>query len=378
MPIKLLIVDDSALMRRALSQIFETAGGFEIRTAHDGADALREVAEWRPDVVTLDINMPRMDGMTALSQIMVEHPCPVVMVSSLTQKDALPTLEALALGAVDFVAKPSGTVSLDIRKVEVELLAKVRSAARSKVRRARAPVGEARGASSLEQRAAGAREPARSAVRAKVPTLAFTPRLGSASAQMGNEPLVLIGVSTGGPRTLEDILPKIPSSFPYPILVAIHMPSTFTGHFARRMGDLCSLEVKEVTRQTPLLPGVVYVARGDADMIVARRSDALVAMVTPADATLAWHPSVDRMVESALRHVSAKALLGVQLTGMGNDGAAAMKQLHAGGGYTIAESEQSAVVFGMPKELIERGGASVVLPVEAIADKILRWAMRGG
>ena len=366
MAIKLLIVDDSALMRRALSQIFESAGGFEIRTAHDGADALREIRAWQPDVVTLDLNMPRMDGMTALSQIMVEHPCPVVMVSSLTQKDALPTLEALALGAVDFVAKPSGTVSLDIRKVEVELLEKVRSAARSKVRRGRAvPERVARAPSAV------------ATTRAKPAPLVFSPRAQSAPASAGNEPLVLIGVSTGGPRTLEDILPKLPVSFPFPILVAIHMPSTFTGHFARRMGELCSLQVKEVTRQMPLLPGAVYIARGDADMIVARRADALVAMVTPSDAALAWHPSVDRLVESVLRHVSAKVLLGVQLTGMGDDGARAMTALHSGGGYTIAESEQSAVVFGMPKELIDRGGATVVLPAEAIGDKIVRWAQRG-
>jgi two-component system, chemotaxis family, protein-glutamate methylesterase/glutaminase len=367
MPIKLLVVDDSALMRRALVQIFETAGGFEIQTAHDGADALRAVREWSPQVITLDINMPKMDGMTALSQIMVERPTPVVMVSSLTQKDAMPTLEAMALGAVDFVAKPSGTVSRDIRKVEEELVAKVRAAAGSRIRRARTVAQRLRGGESM---------PAAKPV-AKATPRQVGARLVFGTAPKGREPLVMIGVSTGGPRTLEEILPKLPADFPVPVLVVIHMPATFTGHFARRMNDVSQLEVVEVTHQTPLVAGKVYISRGEADMIVARRADALVAMLSPADQTLPWHPSVDRMVESALRHVAADVLIGVQLTGMGNDGAAAMKELHDKGGRTIAESAESAVVFGMPKELIDRGGATVVLPCEDVAEQILTWVSKG-
>jgi len=369
MKTKLLIVDDSALMRRALVQIFETAGGFVIETAHDGADALRAVREFLPDVITLDVNMPKMDGMTALSQIMVERPTPVVMVSSLTQKDALPTLEAMALGAVDFVAKPSGTVSRDIRKVEVELVTKVRAAALSRVRRARTVAQRVR--ASLDGTSATA-----ALSRANAPR-AVTRPMPRGPAIKGREPLVLIGVSTGGPRTLEEILPKLPADFPYPILVVIHMPATFTGHFARRMNDICTLEVVEVAHQTPLVGGHVYISRGEADMIVARRSDALIAMLSPPDQTLPWHPSVDRMVESALRHVAPEVMIGVQLTGMGNDGAAAMKDLHSRGGRTIAESAESAVVFGMPKELIDRDGATVVLPCEEIADQIMSWVGKG-
>jgi two-component system, chemotaxis family, protein-glutamate methylesterase/glutaminase len=367
MGIKLLIVDDSALMRRALVQIFENAGGFEIQTAHDGVDALRAVREWSPQVITLDINMPKMDGMTALSQLMVECPTPVVMVSSLTQKDALPTLEALALGAVDFVAKPSGTVSRDIRKVEEALVQKVRLAASAHVRRARTVAQRLRHVSPVPHAAPACATPPRQ----------VSPRSAPAATPKGRESLVMIGVSTGGPRTLEQILPLLPADFPVPVLVVIHMPATFTGHFARRMNDLCALDVVEVTHPTPLLPGKVYLSRGEADMIVARRSDALVAMLSPSDQSLAWHPSVDRMVESAMRHVAPEGLIGVQLTGMGDDGASAMKQLHTDGGRTIAESADTAVVYGMPKELVDRGGATVVLPCTAIAEQILSWTSKG-
>ena len=185
---------------------------------------------------------------------------------------------------------------------------------------------------------------------------------------------MLIGVSTGGPRTLEHILPQLPAHFPYPVLLIIHMPSTFTGAFARRMDQLCEVPVVEVTRQTPLAAGTVYVGRGDADFILATRAGKPVAMLAPADTAVPWHPSVDRLVQSALRCMSPDSLLGVQLTGMGDDGAKTMAQLHAAGGYTIAESEESAVVFGMPRVLIEMGGASVVLPAQEISDEIVRWA----
>jgi two-component system chemotaxis response regulator CheB len=366
MAIKLLIVDDSALMRRTLTQIFESAGGFIIETAHDGADALRALREFSPDVITLDINMPKMDGMTALSQIMVERPTPVVMVSSLTQADAMPTLEAMALGAVDYVAKPSGTVSRDLRKVEVELVAKVKAAAKARVKRAKTVAQRLRADQDVVVLGKPVQAPPPKPIRKLQPVLPATLK--------GHERLVLIGVSTGGPRTLEEILPKLPSHYPFPILVVIHMPATFTGHFARRMNDLCQLEVIEVTHQMPITPGKIYISRGEADMIVARRSDALVAMLSPPDPSLPWHPSVDRMVESALRHISPDTLIGVQLTGMGNDGAEFMKQLQSAGGRTIAESEESAVVYGMPKELIDRGGATVVLRCDEVADQLLDWA----
>lgn len=363
MTTKLLIVDDSALMRRHLTQIFEAAGGFAIRTARDGLDALREVREFGPDVVTLDLNMPQMDGMTCLSHLMVEHPVPVVMLSSLTQKDTLATLEALALGAVDYVAKPGGTVSLDMRTVSDELVRKVRDAARSRVRRAK-------GVSTRMQKDATG-PTARSAERPAA-RLVATGKV----VEQSDDRIVLVGVSTGGPRTLEELLPKLPEDFPYAVLVSIHMPGVFTSYFTQRMADLCAMPVEEVNRQTAIVPGRIYIAKGDTDMLVSRRAGKLVALPAPPDPQQLWHPSVERMVASAVDHVSAKSLIAVQLTGMGYDGGAAMTRLRQKGGHTIAESEQTAVVFGMPKDLIERGGAEVVLPVEKIAPQLLAWAQR--
>lgn len=369
---KVLIVDDSALMRRHLTQIFETAGGFEIATARDGLDALRAVKDFQPDVITLDINMPQMDGMTCLSHIMVEDPRPVVMVSSITQAEALPTLEALALGAVDYVAKPGGTVSLNLRAVEKELVAKTRQAATSRVRRARTLVArlerhQPRQPSSNDRPRPEARS---STVSAPIPKRnEALPR----PSGKGDEQLILIGVSTGGPRALEDVLPKLPQSLPYAVLVSVHMPPTFTGYFAQRMGELCELPVHEVQRQMPVEDGHIYIAKGETDLLTARRGGRLVVLPAPTDASLLWHPSVERMVLSALAQVDARNLIGVQLTGMGYDGASAMALLRQHGGHTIAESEETAVVFGMPKELIERGGAEVILPIERVAQQLETW-----
>lgn len=350
MPTKLLIVDDSALMRRTLTQIFETAGGFEIQTARDGLDALRMVADWAPDVVTLDINMPKLDGLSALSEIMAHHPVPVVIVSSLTTQNALPTLEALALGAVDVVAKPSGTVSHDIRKVERELIEKTRAAVRAHI---------------------SARKHRPTPVKQK--SVRPAPPAPSIPAQTHVPGLVLVGVSTGGPRTLEEILPLLPADLRFPVLVAIHMPTHFTGTFAKRMDDLCELTVVEVTRTTRLQQGYIYISRGGADMVVGQQGQALTAGIAPPLPESHWQPNIDRLVTSAMRCVKPHALIGVQLTGMGDDGAAAMKALHDAGGRTIAESEESAVIFGMPRELIERKGASCVLPCQRVAQQVIRW-----
>jgi two-component system chemotaxis response regulator CheB len=184
---------------------------------------------------------------------------------------------------------------------------------------------------------------------------------------------VLIGVSTGGPGVLEDILPRIPKGFPWSVLVAQHMPGSFTGVFARRFNDLCDVPVQEVERQTPIEPGAIYIAKGDADLIVTRRGFGYSATPVPCSADHLWHPSVERLVTSALDVVPAKSLIGVQLTGMGDDGAAAMTTLRERGGLTIAQDEETSVVFGMPNELIRRGGASIVLPCDKIAAQLVAW-----
>jgi two-component system chemotaxis response regulator CheB len=350
MTIKVLVVDDSALMRKHLTGLFKDAG-FEVALARNGNEAVEQVTTFLPDVVTLDINMPEMDGLTALALIMATRPTPTVMVSSLTTKGALATLEALAMGAVDFVAKPGGTISLSIDVVAQELINKVRMAAKARIRGARA-------------RSAAPKSP----VVVSAPLISSPVRV--ASNAFG---LVMFGVSTGGPRTLEDILPQLPADFPWPVLVAQHMPASFTGPFSRRMDSLCALQVREVGYLEPLLPGNVYVARGATDLVVGERAGRLMAITRPESMAHRWHPSVDVMVESALQHLPPDRLVGVQLTGMGNDGAKAMAELKRLGGRTIAESEETAVVYGMPKELVELGGATCVLPAHKIAHQLKLW-----
>jgi two-component system chemotaxis response regulator CheB len=187
---------------------------------------------------------------------------------------------------------------------------------------------------------------------------------------------VLIGVSTGGPRTLEEIVPDLTADFPFPVVICQHMPATFTGVFARRMDSISALEVVEVAGPMPLTPGRVYIGRGDADLVVQKRLGRMIANSVPSDTSL-WHPSADRMVTSALEVMPAASIIGVLLTGMGNDGATAMTALRQRGGRTIAESEASAVVFGMPADLIRQGGAEVVLPANAVSQQLVAWSRRG-
>ena len=183
--------------------------------------------------------------------------------------------------------------------------------------------------------------------------------------------LVLIGTSTGGPAALDIVLPQLPADFPWPILVAQHLPASFTGPFAKRLNRECHLDVVEVNQPMPLKPGTIYIGKGDADVMVAPRAAGVIAMPVPAKGSYLWHPSVERMVASALDHLEASHLVGVMMTGMGNDGAEAMKRLRLTGGHTIAEAESSAIVWGMPGELVKNGGAETVRPLEDIAETII-------
>lgn len=342
--IKLLIVDDSALMRRQLSSVFEEQGDFEIRLARNGKEAVEENTRFQPDVVTLDINMPEMDGLTALSLIMAERSVPVVMVSSLTEKGALATFEALALGAVDYIAKPDGTISLSMDNVKKELVSKIRMAAKSHVKSARViPVIS---------------PPVQNIIRRGV----------------HSDGIVLIGVSTGGPRTLEEILPLFPANFPYPILVSQHMPASFTLQFAERMNHLCALQVVEVSSPRPIEAGFVYIGKGGADLVIVKRSEKLTVISKPENKNFLWHPSVELLGRSALEHYEASKIIGVILTGMGNDGSDSFTKIKKQGGRTIAESEASCVVFGMPAELIAKNGATTILAADKVTERILTWA----
>ena len=357
--IKLLVVDDSALMRKMLQGIFRTEGDFEIQLARNGAEALELVRSFDPHVVTLDVQMPEMDGLACLRQIMIESPRPVVMISALTDEGAEATLEAMDLGAIDFVVKPGGTVSLEIDRLGPLLVQKIRAAANAHVHRT------PRLTERIRHRLRGAGVSRRPDGAARKP-----PAKTKAAPALG---LVLIGTSTGGPAALDIVLPQLPPDFPWPIMVAQHMPASFTGHFAQRLDRRCELRVVEVSRPTPLDAGTIYIGRGDADMIVAPRSTGLFAMSVPGRRDYLWHPSVERMVTSALEQYDATRLVGVMMTGMGRDGAEAMMKLRKLGGRTIAEAESTAIVWGMPGELVRNGGAELVRPVEDIAATVVEW-----
>ena len=352
--IKLLVVDDSALLRKLVGQVFADESDFVVAFARNGLEALDQVKTFQPDVVTLDVHMLQMDGLACLDRIMVERPCPVVMVSALTAEGAQASLEALRLGAVDFAAKPDGTLSLAIDDWRPELVAKVRTAAGAKLR------------TSLRLK---------DRIRHRVGAAGAPPRVretsaGDALTAATGEGLVLVGSSTGGPPALEALLTPLPASFPWPILVAQHMPATFTGPLANRLNKLCALNVVEVLKPTLLQPGSVYIGRGDADLIVSKRPAGLVAMVAPSLPGYPWRPSVDRLVRTAIEQLPASQLIGVLMTGIGNDGAEAMTALHAAGGHTIAEAAETAIVWGMPGELAKAGGADWILPLPGISSRL--------
>ena len=355
---KLLVVDDSALMRKLLGKIFMSQPDFEVQFARNGVEALELLHAFRPDVVTLDIHMPQMDGLACLDRIMVERPCPVVMVSSMTAEGAQTTLKALHLGAVDFVAKPEGAVSLHIEELTADLLAKVRAAAGARIK----------SSSRLRERVRHRIGGSVTAPRRDLPIQA-APRKTSSAVGDG---LVLVGTSTGGPPALEALLEPLPAGFPWPIVIAQHMPATFTGALARRLDTLSALHVQEVASTVGLKAGCAYIARGDADIVIGRRSSGLVVSPVKSEIGYPWHPSADRLVRSAMECVPAPQLVGVLMTGMGSDGAAAMARLRSKGGRTIAEAEETAAVWGMPGELVAAGGADWVLPLPEIA----RWLQK--
>ena len=340
MTVKVLVVDDSALMRKLFTQLFEREN-FTVQVARNGEEALSKAVEFQPDCITLDINMPVMDGMTCLAMLKKLYPCPTIMVSSLTQKGAAITLEALALGASDFVLKTGGTVSRDISDIEVPLINKVHALAKTG-------------------------KPQRPTIK-PAPLVAQKEIRTSSSAPFE---VVLVGVSTGGPRKLEHLVSNVSPTFPVPIVIAQHMPASFTHALAKRLNGLSPLEVVEVDSKMVLRPGGIYLAKGDADIVFAKSGKDIFVRPVPSSPSFLWHPSIDRMVDSALKCYQPISMLCVQMTGMGCDGVAAMSSAYKGGATTIAESEATSIVFGMPKELIEAGCASCVLDSPKIASKL--------
>lgn len=342
-----LVVDDSALVRKYL-RLFLESEGMTVVTAKTGREALEHLAQWKPDVVTLDIQMPDIDGLTVLRELMATEPVPVVMISVLAGPRSRATVDALSMGAVDYVAKPDAAVSLRLDEVREEIVSKVWAAVGAQVRRA------PRSAERL--RAERSRAPARPEVM----------------IERRPVDIVLIGASTGGPGILADIVGGLPSWFP-PVVIAQHLPASFTPHLSARLGKAGEFASHEVRSPLLLSPGNAYVGRGGADVVVAKRADGLVAKSVPALSSHRWHPSVDRLVGSVAECVAPARVIGVLLSGMGDDGAKQMAALSAAGGRAIAESKQSAVVWGMPGELVAAGGADRVLDGDRIAEQLIAW-----
>jgi two-component system chemotaxis response regulator CheB len=329
-------------MRRELSRLLEIDPFIQVvGTARDGQDTLEKVTALNPDVVALDINMPVMDGLTCLQHIMQSSPRPVVMVSSLTHEGALTAYEAMELGAVDFIGKPSGTVSKYMDQIATDLIYKVHAAANARVR----GVSPRR----LKHR--------------KLKPSPVLPR--------GRRQLVVIGQSTGGPGVIMDILPLLPADLNATVVIVQHMPGAFTPSFAQRLDKNCAFPFHEAKANEILQVSHGYLAPGGRHLTFLRRNllDVVVRLSDYPEDTL-HKPSVDVTMNSAV-DVYSRNVIAVLLTGMGDDGADAMVRVRQKGGRTIAESEETCVVFGMPREAIVRGGAEWVLPSYAVGDKIV-------
>lgn len=344
--IRVLIADDSALMRKLLTRILEADPDIEIiGAARDGNDVVEKARVLQPDVITMDVNMPGQDGITALQYIVYEKICPVIMVSSLTQEGAVTTFEALELGAFDFVPKPGGTVSSNMDSVSEELISKVKAAVLSKRRR-------------RSDRAAQEKKQSLPTGRASS---------GTSKAMKA----VAMGISTGGPKMIYEVLPLLPADINAALFLVQHMPANFTSTYVKRLNSNCALEVVEAKAGMKVEKGIIYVGSGGRHLNLAKNSAGEVLLRLPSKPDHLFIPSVSVMMKSVLS-VYGSQTVGVIMTGMGNDGADAMAEIRQAGGMTIAESEESAIVFGMPGEAIKLGGAQVVAPIWDIAREIMR------
>jgi two-component system, chemotaxis family, protein-glutamate methylesterase/glutaminase len=337
MSTRVLIVDDSQLIREVLSRTLGHDGDIEVvGTAADPIEAREKIKALAPDVVTLDIEMPNMNGLAFLERLMRLHPLPVVMVSTLTRKGASETLLALELGAVDFVAKPDAALAGGLEAFGENLRLKVRAAASSDVRSR--------------------------AMKAAAPDVPVRTAAGPPGA------VIALGASTGGVEAIRVVLGTMPRDCP-PILIAQHMPPGFTTRFAARLDELCDVTVREAVDREPLLPGHAYVAPGDRHLRVERSSGQLKCRVTQDDAQSGHRPSVDVLFESVAKQVGPLAV-GAILTGMGRDGARGLKLMREAGAFTLGQSPASSLVYGMPRVAFEEGAVVEQVPVEAVAGRL--------
>ncbi len=341
--IRVFVVDDSAFMRKLITDIISEQPDMEvIATARNGQDALNKLPKLSVDVITLDVEMPVMDGLTALQQIMTLRPLPVIMLSSLTKQGSDITMKALSHGAIDFLPKPSGAISLDLHKIADELVTKIRSAYGAKIHRPRqiAP-----------------------SIRMKPP---IRSRVQSDSSLSTN--LVVIGSSTGGPRALEEVFIHLPANLKAGILVIQHMPKGFTRSFADRLNGISPLMVKEATNDDTIIDGRALVAPGDYHMEITMNKQVALNQDPPVQYL---RPAVDVTMLSVPKVFAGKNIIGVILTGMGRDGAAGMACIKENGGMTIAQDKASSTIYSMPRVVYEEGNADHVVSIDQVADRIV-------
>lgn len=352
--IKVLVVDDSAFMRKVISDMVnEQLDMMVVDTARDGEDALRKVSSLSPDVITLDVEMPKMNGIQALNEIKKISRCEVIMLSSLTAKGSEITIEALRLGAFDFIQKPSGSISLDIAKVKDELVEKIRYAkAHYKKKLTPQPV-------------------AQPVKRIEPPPKVEVQRPMVQRNQNSRVDAILLGASTGGPRVLYDVITKLPTSLNVPVLVVQHMPAGFTKAFAERMDKSSLMRVREARDGEQILANTVYVAPGGYHMLVDNGRIKL-------DTSPQIHgvrPAVDKLFFSAVDYFKGNVISCI-FTGMGKDGAEGVREAKKKGGYVISQSEATCTVYGMPKAAYETGCVDIVLPDDKVVEEIIKVARR--
>ncbi|MDJ0738221.1 MAG: chemotaxis response regulator protein-glutamate methylesterase [Gammaproteobacteria bacterium] len=354
--IRLLIVDDSALVRQVLTQIFAATRDIEVvGVAADPYVARDKIKQLNPDVLTLDVEMPRMDGVTFLGNLMRLRPMPVVMVSTLTEQGADVTLRALELGAIDFVAKPKLDVAEGLKTYADEIVGKVRIAARSRVRAIDRRTSVARtGTDSVTKHSADA------VIRPTAPRRHFRT----------TDRIIGIGSSTGGTEAIKDVLAGLPSDIQAGIVVSQHIPAAFSGPFAARVDAVTELSVCEAQDRQQILPGHVYIAPGDRHLLVERDGARYVCRLNDGPPVNRHRPSVDVMLRSLAQNAGPNAV-GLMLTGMGDDGAVGMGELKAVGAPVFVQDEKTSVVWGMPGEVVKRGFADEVLPLGKIAARLL-------
>ncbi|WP_042334784.1 protein-glutamate methylesterase/protein-glutamine glutaminase [Desulfosporosinus meridiei] len=393
--IGVLIVDDSPFMRLTLQKILSQDPSIKVLdTAKDGREGILKLQSLRPDVITMDVEMPVMNGLQALDEIMRWQPTSVIILSAVTTEGAESTLKAFDLGAVDVVAKPSGKPGADLQVLSRDLVEKVKAAALVNLARLRPNKGIA----SSQQNPSTAALSASTSATVQPGITKITPSKspsspsgvssgnasrtfsGGKSGVLPKHPveIVAIGTSTGGPSALQAVLPVLPKNFPVPVLVAQHMPPGFTGPLAQRLNGLCELNVREGVNGEVLKAGTVYVAPAGKQLQVQRRSGQLTLNIgDDAPIPTLYHPSIDVMFLSLGKEVG-KGTLGVVMTGMGSDGTKGMKELKKLEGFAIAEAEETCVVYGMPRSVVEAGLADRVVPLSEIGKAIVECVMRRG